>query len=435
MKKSILLFFLLFSSCLTGCVAQRQYRYLPGEQIPPRQKPLPAIEEHPGYKLAFIEFKDDGRPHDRKQAEQAAELIEKERKDTDGKWLPSSVVVIYIHGWKNNADQAPPGQAKNVELFNQSLAGIAKEVLPEMSGQKVPLIGVYIGWRGQSLAAPNLVNWVSFWDRSRAARGVGRRSLQDTLDQLIAKAHEGRDPSAGINPKVIMVGHSFGARVLEQAESGKTEEGNPRRSAQRGTCKALREGRPAKPPVDLLLYVNAATSSSYTRQMLKECQPANSDSTRSFIRHPEHDRSFCAQEQNKASRRCQPYPLFVSISSRSDLATRLLLPVASFRRSAAHTPNLNTHEIREQASGPDPNDATFTFNAKRDGPRHYVVTSKGSAQRTNPVWIMRVDRHIIRNHGDIWNEDFLDMLLSLIGQNEVMKLKNYPARFQSQPGR
>lgn len=91
--------------------------------------------------------------------------------------------------------------------------------------------------------------------------------------------------------------------------------------------------------------------------------------------------------------------------------------------------------MREEKPGVEPDDAVFTFNVRRDGPRHYVVTKKDSAQRNNPIWIMRVDRHVIRDHGGIWNADFLEMLLSLIGQNEVMRLKNYPARFESKPAR
>src|SRR5690242_15179659 len=102
---------LTIAGSLTACVRQKQYRYL---NVPGR---LPAIEDHAdkGYKIAFIEFKDNGEPHDPQQANEAVKLINAERKVNDTQFVPSSVVLIYVHGWKNNADRAIPPKYKDAE--------------------------------------------------------------------------------------------------------------------------------------------------------------------------------------------------------------------------------------------------------------------------------------------------------------------------------
>jgi hypothetical protein len=406
--------------CLAGCVPARQYRYLPGgNPVPSGQKPLPAIEIHPGYKLAFIEVKDDGKLHDSKQREEALNLIKKERQGASGNWRPSSVVVIYIHGWRNNADEAPPNQKlnqkKDVEKFKEALGGLAEQLLDS----DTPLIGVYIGWRGKTLNLPDTINWVSFWNRLFAGPRVADGSLQDTVSQLINQGNEGRKKFP-IRPRVIVVGHSFGARVLEHAE---VKHGG----IQKNTCVQLHHGRPVSPAADLYLYVNAATSSRLTRRVTNECSlPSGADPARVFVRHPDFDPAICEQAgQDPLPQICQPYPLFVSISSRSDIPTRLLLPIASFRRSASHTEGLNTHRVELWNQPNIPDDALFSFETKRGGRRRYIVRLKGPSQRNNPIWVLRVDGHVIRDHGDIWNRDFLAMLLSLMGRYDVVRLKGY----------
>src|SRR6185503_17661059 len=112
---------------------------------------------------AFIEFKDNGDPHDPQQAIESENLIRTEREGTNTKFLSSSVVLIYVHGWKNNANEAPPPQMKDVEKFKKTLAEVASLLEPLPDGRRTPLVGVYIGWHGKSLDLPAALSWVSFW--------------------------------------------------------------------------------------------------------------------------------------------------------------------------------------------------------------------------------------------------------------------------------
>ena len=418
-----LIVLLLVAGSLTACVRQRQYRYF-DLSIPGR---LPAIEDHidKGYKLAFIEFKDNGDPHDRQQAIKAEELIRSERRVTTDQWASSSVVLIYIHGWKNNANQSLT-KKKDVEKFKDTLEELAPQLPPLPNGRPTPLVGVYIGWHGKSLELPSALSWVSFWTRGLAAKHVGGDDLTKTLNKLVAAAKD-RSGDRSINPKVVIVGHSFGSRVLEQAEN--------RRSIQKGDCKQLHViGDPIKQQVDLILFVNAATGSKITRDIIEECTPKEgTDPNHVFPRHPEYDERLCQIEGPGApSPICRPYPLFVAISSRSDYATKVLLPFAAFRLSAAHTGTLNTHRIIKLDPEQEiPEGNLFTFRSEfHDGTHLYAVMPK-DARRINPFWIMTVDNKVIADHGDIWNKDFRNMLLHLMGEMQVVQM---PA-FQRPPSR
>lgn len=415
-----LLVLLAVAGSLTACVRQQQYRHV---NIPGK---LPAIEDHTkqGYKLAFIEFKDNGDPHDPQQAREAEKLILAERKGTDTPWAASSVVLIYVHGWKNNANQATPPEKKDVEKFQTTMEEVATLLPPLQDGRPTPLVGVYIGWRGKSLELPTALNWVSFWTRGIAAKHVGGPDLTTTLNKLVQAAKR-RDGNKDINPKVVIVGHSFGSRVLEEAEK--------RRSVQKGECNQLHKlGNPITPPVDLILFVNAATGSSVTRDIIEECKPQKgSDPNRIFVRHPERDEELCKDNEgpNAKSPLCRPYPLFVSISSRSDYATKFLLPFAAFRLSAAHTGTLNTHRVIELKPDQEiPEDNIFTFGSQYHNGKHlYAVTPKQPGH-ADQFWIMTVDKNVISSHGDIWNPDFRNMLVRLMGQMQVVRMTGSVSR-------
>ncbi|MBV8174396.1 MAG: hypothetical protein JO151_07505, partial [Verrucomicrobia bacterium] len=83
------------------------------------------------YKLAFIEFNDQGSELDPSQRAAALDLIRK---------APRPVLFIYVHGWQNNANS---GDVCHFEHFLDELSRF-----PEATGRQINLIGVYIGWRG-----------------------------------------------------------------------------------------------------------------------------------------------------------------------------------------------------------------------------------------------------------------------------------------------
>jgi hypothetical protein len=82
------------------------------------------------YKLAFIEFGDEGSALDNSQIKAALEVIHQAERP---------VLVVYIHGWQNNANSG------DVCRFEHFLDTISR--YQEVAGRNVNVIGVYIAWR------------------------------------------------------------------------------------------------------------------------------------------------------------------------------------------------------------------------------------------------------------------------------------------------
>jgi hypothetical protein len=89
------------------------------------------------YKLAFIEFGDQGSALDTSQRAAALGLIHEAKRP---------LLFVYIHGWQNNADS---GDVCKFEHFIDTVSRF-----PEITGQKLNVIGVNIAWRGKDLPYP-----------------------------------------------------------------------------------------------------------------------------------------------------------------------------------------------------------------------------------------------------------------------------------------
>src|SRR6185436_14934809 len=97
-------------------------------------------------------------------------------------------VVLYVHGWKNNANAASPPARKDVEKFKTALDRIAIVASrARTDGKLPPLVGVYIAWRGLT-ATVEPAKTLSMWPRRATARRVGRHDAFDTMDQIIRAA-------------------------------------------------------------------------------------------------------------------------------------------------------------------------------------------------------------------------------------------------------
>ena len=145
------------------------------------------------YKMAFIEFGDQGSPLDNSQRKAALEIIHKAERP---------LLFVYIHGWQNNATSS------DVCRFEHFLDTVSS--FPEFTGRKITVIGVYIAWRGKDLTLPGL-NFLTFWSRKSAGGGIAAaNSCLASIEELAVAAHEpGKDYH-----HTVLLGHSFGALVL-----------------------------------------------------------------------------------------------------------------------------------------------------------------------------------------------------------------------------
>ena len=125
-----------------------------------------------GYKLAFIEFGEQGSYQDTSQLTNAVELVEKTERP---------LVITYVHGWQNNAESG------DVKSFSGLLERLNSA--PAIRDAGFNLVGVYLAWRGKLTPVPVLKE-LSFWNRKAAAERIA--SNYDCYDAIAAISEAGR---------------------------------------------------------------------------------------------------------------------------------------------------------------------------------------------------------------------------------------------------
>src|SRR5438270_11086578 len=188
------------------------------------------------YKMAFVEFGDQGSPLDNSQRKAALEVIHKAERP---------LLFVYIHGWQNNAT------SNDVCRFEHFLDTVSS--FPEFTGRKINVIGVYIAWRGKDLTVPGL-NFLTFWNRKGAGESIASaNSCLATIEELAVAA---REPGKEYHHTVLL-GHSFGALVLGNTISHSILGANGERGRSSSAW-------------DMAVVFNSADSSITTRQLMSE---------------------------------------------------------------------------------------------------------------------------------------------------------------------
>lgn len=425
--------------CQKAAFFTRQHRYRFGRTDPQCSKDNHCNLEIPpsrDYSLNFIEFKDDGTPYDQAQINAALDQIHAAQNSND-----SVLVFIYIHGWHNSAEERTD-QPKNPNCGQRLYTGDVDKFRHcglEIFAKNPPfpprhgaapaaprIVGIYLAWRGWDFGWPPL-SWVpSYYLRMPKARSIGLIGMNDALKQIF-KAIDPKKPHL-----TIAMGHSFGARALEAALDGLPKGAGS--SLQKGILQGYREKAsdlrigPDPLPVDLVFYVNAATSNADTIRTQKSW-----DST-------------C--QKNKING-CNNNPLYFAVSSHADLLTEVLMPFANLLAmpvgfalrgpnydngyhliSAANTPWMQTHKIPVQTPVPAANAPKegfcFAVPAKHGPDLTYVVETK--PRKTPSIfWIMNSDhwsaavqgQWIISKHADVWNAGVFNMVRSLIDTQDA----------------
>jgi hypothetical protein len=146
------------------------------------------------YKLAFIEFGDQGSALDTSQRTAALRVIHDAERP---------LLFVYIHGWQNNANS---GDVCRFEHFIDTVSSF-----PEIAGQKINVIGVYIAWRGVDITVP-VAKFLTFWSRKDTGATIAAQNgCLATISELALAA---RAPDKKTH-HCVLLGHSFGGLVLE----------------------------------------------------------------------------------------------------------------------------------------------------------------------------------------------------------------------------
>ena len=395
------------------------------------------------YKLAFIEFGDQGSNLDNSQIRAALEMIHQAERPA---------LFVYIHGWQNNADS---GDVCRFEHFLDAVSNF-----PAATG-KANVIGVYIAWRGRDLTFPGL-NLLTFYSRKAVASHIASQvSCLATLDELALAA---RDPNKKFH-RCVLIGHSFGGLLLGNTIS-------------HSILDASGTGARNPSPWDMAVTFNSADSSISTRQLMKELDYLyRYDSTRHAYVPRSSGEEGTAVPENR--------PFLVFLQSENDSATRIFFPVGtefynalglryhwekvpvpghhgekvSERVFYTHTPGNNPYLVNYQVVPrgdviPPPGlkatqNRAFEANLLQNHPDYSFYTSEhndghedrfckngnynpGEARPPTgrelwrrwqfvytgnarvPIWIVRVPKEIIWEHGGLWSDNSVAMLAALV---------------------
>jgi hypothetical protein len=168
-----------------------------------------------GLRSRIIEFDDDGFMRDRRQLHGALAAMD------SAATTHRVVVLVFIHGWKNNAQPTN----SNLRDFDSLAVRVERDLnATSRDDRSWNVVPIYIAWRGESAWRPAWYNlWLTwpwreatFYGRKATAERVGRGEFAVTLTTISAKWRawrSGDDPEARSN-SLVLLGHSFGAAAL-----------------------------------------------------------------------------------------------------------------------------------------------------------------------------------------------------------------------------
>ncbi len=161
------------------------------------------------YRLGFIEYDDQGQLRDRAQQDRVlSEYLEIAGKQ-------DVIVLTFVHGWHHSARP----EDGNITEFRKMLASVSRQEAHSSQQQqrdRRPVLGVYIGWRGDSLDIP-VINHATFWDRKATAHEVGRKGVTEALlrlEELVNVRNTFKDGDPPSTSRLVVIGHSFGGAVV-----------------------------------------------------------------------------------------------------------------------------------------------------------------------------------------------------------------------------
>jgi pimeloyl-ACP methyl ester carboxylesterase len=369
--------------------------------------PKNSLVNGPGYRVAFIEFGEQGSYQDPTQLKNALDLIQR---------TPKPLVITYLHGWQNNAESG------DVAKFESLLGRLNRAPAIREAGFNV--IGVYLGWRGKLTPVPVLKE-LSFWNRKATAERIS--SNYDCYDAIASISEEARKDHGIGGQYTVLLGHSFGGLIVERSVAHAI---NAEIHGHADSARSM--------PADLVIVVNPASDSILARQMIAALYSRKTEGTR---------------------------PLFVSITSTADSATGLAFPVGtslaattkafnkvpapgpkgtmqSERKFYSSTPGHNemlvnhvTLNLQKTIASPQGHPALETNLEHNLSAEVFALdgaTGKLDLWRIQrigdvdvPYWDVKVDPSIIKNHGDLWNERAEAMMAAIFRMANPM-LNRHP---------
>lgn len=307
------------------------------------------------------------------------------------------LAIWYIHGWRHSARDG------DSDLHNfQGLVTKLKE-LQEGPDVKVRrhVVGIYVGWN--AALGPWGLDLLTFWNRKLAADRISQSAI---VTKALSATRNARKRERCADDMTILIGHSFGARILFSAisqllidEVQRAHPGMDYNHYQR-----------IEGPADLVLLMNPAFEASMFTAL-------------HALRRDHWWEKIAAGQQ----------PRLLAISSKADGATTVLYPLGQFvalgtrKRERTTLGNYNdyvTHDLTRSCEWTSQSNFWYDhFEANGLSLLHRMEQKppigKGAPHWGNPFIVARTTREIIKNHNDIWNGSLRDWIVSFIGQMEA----------------
>lgn len=383
---------------LAGChVPLRSYRVqnpvivVPPEPVDPPAEAVaiaspdkPCLTAENPICLAFIEVDDMGELFDKVEVDAALRVI---RQANDlAKTEPGNdpIVITFVHGWKNNAAEANG----NVSGFKAALQEVYRRF-----GKTHHVIGIFIGWRGNLIkSAWPMQQQFSYYNREATAIRVPGASLSSALTQIAARAHENE------HALTIYIGHSFGGLLLERALTQATasqiaqstifaqEAHAAPKGSQEANDKTVAARLATDARADLVIFINPAGAATEARQMLDFL------TYNSYVYRP-----AAPSKTYPSDNRDDDRPLFVSLTSTADLATKVAMPIGHWWPSMKFK---GSGSFRSLAQEPDKKYDLDCFDPHNPQHAHWTLKTKQEGAVDQISYYMSTAPHmqILQSH-------------------------------------
>lgn len=338
-------------------------------------QPDNAVFQGPGYTLIIVEFDDQGRCQKRGQMHAFdRKLAEYESQDT--------ITIVFVHGWKHD------GRSSDQNLTN--FCDVLQQVAARQGGHGIPVIGIFVAWRGLSLYGFGILENVTFWDRKQAGLRVAMGAPHELFGRL--RQYRRERLHANGSPLLLIIGHSFGGMIVYAALAQSLIE-----------AAATQSGHIVPSFADLVLLVNPAFEG---------------------VRYlPIYD---LIKERGEGSFAANQLPVFVSVTAKNDWATGLAFPAGmaislvqertkgweerqALIQTMGHLSWMQTHELSTAQSTQSMAPISQTYGQ--------TLLKKLRFDDKNPYWVVTATPDVVDGHNGIWLPAFASFVQGLLIQH------------------
>lgn len=330
------------------------------------------------FSVVYFEFDDQGSLHSQELTNKSLDYL----KDHTQK---PSIVVVFTHGWHHNS----AFEDENVESFRRLLARLSKAT----AQNKHNVIGVYVGWRGDSIETDYL-NLSTFYDRKDSARqvGFGATPIFVQIESIV------KYQNAPAKNYLVTMGHSFGAAATYTALAPILQE---RFVRSRANNNQIIEGFG-----DLVVLLNPAFEAQWHLPLFNLTQ----NDCEGFSPHQPPRLLILTSIHDKAVR--WGFVAAQRISSigdrhRNDVKITLCSP-------SGESMPLRSNQINSEKRSPGDFGPTVTHCLDRNDKNELLVRYKQTVRPHNPYMTFSVASGIISGHSTIWEKDIFRFVTAAI---------------------